>query len=134
MFNFYSGYQQDAYHLFHFDLSDENIRVTNDEEAYEGHKQFKKNRKEIEARLKAMSTELAERQLENLQTVIRKPTGLKIDEYLEEHRQINYVYDYGDDWRILVSLEEVVEDYHYGYPTCAGLSGRRALQQSSYSH
>ena len=31
VFNFYSGYPQDAYHLFHFDLSEGNIRVTNDE-------------------------------------------------------------------------------------------------------
>ena len=117
VFNFQSGYPQDAYHLFHFDLSEENIKVTNDEEAYEEHQQFKKNRKRFEARLKAMKSEFAERQLENLKMVIRKPTGIKIDKYLEERSQIYYVYDYGDDWRILVSLEEIVEDYHYGYPT-----------------
>ncbi|NLN81545.1 MAG: plasmid pRiA4b ORF-3 family protein [Clostridiales bacterium] len=115
--NFNSGYPHNAYHLFHFDLSEDNIRVTNDEEAYQEHQQFKKNRKKIEARLKAMDSEFAERQLQNLRTVIRKPTGIKIDKYLEVHGQINYVYDYGDDWRILISLEEVVEDYYYGYPT-----------------
>ncbi len=117
VFNFNSGYPHNAYHLFHFDLSEDNIRVTNDEEAYQEHQQFKKNRKEIETKLKGMNSKFAEQQLKNLQTVIRKPTGLKIDKYLEEYRQINYVYDYGDDWWILVSLEEVVEDYHYGYPT-----------------
>ncbi len=117
VFNFNSGYPRDAYHLFDFDLSEDNIRVTNDEEAYQEYLQFKKNRREIEARLKAMNSEFAEQQLQNLKTVIRKPTGIKIDTYLEKHGQIHYVYDYGDDWRIIVRLEEVVEDYHYGYPT-----------------
>jgi len=60
-----------------------------------------------------VNSEFADRQLQNLKTVIRKPTGIEIDKYLEEHGQIHYVYDYGDDWRILVSLEEVIEDYHY---------------------
>ncbi len=117
VFNFNSGYPNAAYHLYDFDLFADNIRVTNDEEAYQEHQQFKQNRNEIEARLKAMNSEMAERQLENLKTVVRKPTGIKIDEYLEEQGQVNYVYDYGDDWHILVSLEEVVENYQYVYPT-----------------
>ena len=52
--NFQSGYPYDAYHLFEFDLAKDNIRVTNDEEAYLEHQHFKKNRKEFAERLKNM--------------------------------------------------------------------------------
>ncbi len=37
VFNFKSGYPYEPYHLFEFDLSADNIRVTNDEEAYQQH-------------------------------------------------------------------------------------------------
>lgn len=118
--NFQSGYPSDSYHLFEFDLTKDNIRVTNDEEAYQEHQHFKKNRKAIEERMKDVSPEFAkfqEVQLKNLNTVIRKPTGIKIDTYIEKYGEINYSYDFGDGWEFLVTLEEVTEGYHYGYPT-----------------
>jgi len=64
-----------------------------------------------------MNSEFAERQLQNFKTVIHKPTGIKIDNYIEEHGLIHHVYDYGDDWRILINLEEIIEGYCYGCPT-----------------
>lgn len=48
---------------------------------------------------------------------VKQPTRIKIDSYLEKHIHFIYNYDFGDDWRILVELEEVVEDYYFGYPT-----------------
>lgn len=45
------------------------------------------------------------------------PTRVKIDKYLEEHKQLMYTYDFGDDWRFSIELEEIVEDYHFGFPT-----------------
>nr|WP_255259599.1 plasmid pRiA4b ORF-3 family protein [Lentibacillus sp. CBA3610] len=117
--NFQGGYPG-SYHLFEFDLPDENMRVTNDEEAYQEHQHFKKNRKEIEAKMRNVPPEYAEIQearLRNLQTVIRKQTGIKIDTYLEKYGEINYIYDYGDGWYFLITLEKTIEDYHYGYPT-----------------
>jgi len=119
--NFRSGYPNDAYHLFEFDLTKDNIRVTNNDEAYQEHKHFKKNRKEIEKKMKEnASPEFAKfqaAQLKKLNTVIRKPTGIKIDTYIEKYGEITYTYDFGDDWRFLVTLESVLEDYKYGYPT-----------------
>ena len=38
------------------------------------------------------------RHQERLQIEVRKPTGLKIDEYLEKHKEIRYNYDFGDNW------------------------------------
>lgn len=117
--NFQGGYPG-SYHLFEFDLPEDNIRVTNDEEAYQEHQHFKKNRKEIKAKILDVEPkfeEMARIQLRNLETVIRKPAGIKIDTYLENYGELHYIYDYGDDWHFLITLEEIREDYHYGYPT-----------------
>ena len=38
------------------------------------------------------------------------------DQYLEKYGELGYTYDYGDEWRILITLEETLEDYNYGYP------------------
>ena len=48
---------------------------------------------------------------------VKQPTRIKIDSYLEKHGDFIYNYDFGDDWRIRVELEEMVEDYYFGYPT-----------------
>ncbi|MFS0689327.1 SEC-C metal-binding domain-containing protein [Sporosarcina sp. 179-K 8C2 HS] len=49
--------------------------------------------------------------------VLKRPSHLKIDDYLEANGQFLYRYDSGDDWRIIVDLEEIVEDYYFGFPT-----------------
>ncbi|WP_047985473.1 plasmid pRiA4b ORF-3 family protein [Ornithinibacillus californiensis] len=108
------------YHLFDFDLSKDNMKVTNNEEAYLEHQHYKKNRKELEDQLKDIPPEFAKfekRHLERLRTIIRYPTGIKIDKYIEEYNELHYTYDYGDDWRIVITLEKIIEDYYYGYPT-----------------
>lgn len=48
---------------------------------------------------------------------VKQPTRIKIDAYIEKHCQLVYNYDFGDDWRIRVELEDTVEDYYFGYPT-----------------
>ncbi|MFJ7933262.1 SEC-C metal-binding domain-containing protein [Sporosarcina sp. NPDC096371] len=48
---------------------------------------------------------------------VKQPARIKIDTYLEKHGHILYTYDFGDDWRIRVELEDTVEDYYFGYPT-----------------
>ncbi|MCG7344144.1 plasmid pRiA4b ORF-3 family protein [Sporosarcina sp. ACRSL] len=48
---------------------------------------------------------------------LKQPSHLKIDKYLESNGQLLYRYDSGDDWRIIVDLEEIVEDYYFGFPT-----------------
>lgn len=121
--NFKSGYPYEDYHLYEFDLANDNIRVTNDDEAYEEHKHFVKNRTEVENRIKesiASDPEIAKFQeiyLKGLETVIRKPVGIKIDTYIESYDEIRYTYDFGDDWKIVIRLEQIIEDYNYGYPT-----------------
>lgn len=54
---------------------------------------------------------------------VKEPARIKIDKYLEKHTEFIYNYDFGDDWRIRVVLEETVEDYYFGYPTVLGGEG-----------
>lgn len=117
--NFKSGYPYDDYHLYEFYLPDEDIKVTNDDEAYREYKYYKNNPEEIEKKIKNMPEEFEEfkkRQLENLKTVIRKPVSLKIDKYLKKYGELKYTYDYGDNWQFLIILEDILEDYEHGYP------------------
>ncbi|MBK3496252.1 SEC-C domain-containing protein [Viridibacillus sp. YIM B01967] len=48
---------------------------------------------------------------------LKRPTRIKIDSYLEEYSTLLYEYDFGDGWHIQVQLEEIVEDYYFGFPT-----------------
>lgn len=116
--NFLSGYPNGAYHLFEFDLG--NKVVTNDEEAYLEHKHYKKNKSMYDERLKTIPPELLEfemRHQERIKIEVRKPAGIKVDEYLEKYNEINYKYDFGDNWNFTIKLEQTVDDYYFGYPT-----------------
>ncbi|WP_432354250.1 IS1096 element passenger TnpR family protein [Sporosarcina sp. A2] len=57
-------------------------------------------------------------ELKNSKTVTPKlPSRVKIDKHLESNKELLYHYDFGDGWRILIELEDIVEDYHFGFPT-----------------
>lgn len=119
--NFQSGYPCIApMHFFEFNLKEENIRVTNDEQAYQDYQHFKKNRKLYEDGMENIPSEYAEFEKayqEKLKTEVRKPTSLKIDNYLEKYKEIEYIYDFGDNWQFKIRLEDIVDDYYFGYPT-----------------
>lgn len=118
--NFQSGYPSNGYHLYAFDLVKDNQIVTNDDVRYLEHHHYKKNKQSYEERLKDIPTRrkrFEERRLELLKVEVRKPSGLKIDDYLEQHKVIRYNYDFGDDWWFVVRLEDVVDDYYFGFPT-----------------
>jgi hypothetical protein len=36
---------------------------------------------------------------------------------LEKYKEIKYSYDFGDGWHFIVKLEQIVDDYYFGYPT-----------------
>lgn len=52
-----------------------------------------------------------------LNKLVKQSNRIKLDDYLEKNEQLIYNYDFGDDWRIRVELDEIVEDYYFGYPT-----------------
>lgn len=116
--NFKSGYPYFDYHLYDFDLID--LKVTNDEEAYLEHHHYQANKEFYKKRLKKVPKDMLkfeEAYQNNLKKPVKKPTGVKIDKYLENLKTIKYTYDYGDNWEILITLEKVVDDYYFGYPT-----------------
>lgn len=99
MTNFRGGYPLNFYHLYEFPIEEDNIRVTNDDEAYQEHQYFKKNRKEFKERLENMEPRFADFERayqERLEMVVRKPEGIKIDKFLEKHQELIYRYDFGD--------------------------------------
>jgi len=118
--NFQSGYPNSGYHLYEFELPEENKIVTDNEDAYLEHQHYKKNMKYYEERLKTIPIDMIEFEKnyqERLKIEVRKPTGLKIDDYLEKYKEIRYNYDFGDDWHCIIRLEEIVDDYYFGFPT-----------------
>ncbi|OXS53618.1 pRiA4b ORF-3-like protein [Bacillus sp. V-88] len=118
--NFRGGYPHEGYHNYEFDLTKDQKIVTGHKESYLEHQHYKKNKAAYEERLKSVPPEMLEfekRRLERLKIEVRKPTGLKIDEYLEKYGEIRYAYDFGDGWRFTIKLEEIVDDYYFGYPT-----------------
>lgn len=89
--NFQSGYPYGDYHLYEFDLREENLIVTNDEEAFQSHQHYKKNKKMYDERLKTMPTNMVEfekQHQEQLKVEVKKPTRIKIDDYLEKYKEI----------------------------------------------
>ena len=58
-----------------------------------------------------------QRHQERLKIEVRKPATLKIDSYLEQYKELRYLYDFGDGWEFTVTLEQIVNDYYFGYPT-----------------
>ncbi|MFW5988244.1 MAG: plasmid pRiA4b ORF-3 family protein [bacterium] len=117
--NFKSGYPYSDYHLYEFYLPDEDIRVTNDDEAYQEYKYYKNNPDRIKEYVKNIPEkfeEIRKRRIKDIKTIIRKPVSIKIDKYLKKYGQLNYTYDYGDNWQFLIILENIIEDYPHGFP------------------
>lgn len=101
------------YHLYEFEFPEEKLRITNDEESYEENKfylkKYKKNKLTKEEDPYGIITRIIE-------TAIRQPQTLKIDKYIETYKTFEYIYDFGDNWRHKIELENIVEDYKFGYP------------------
>lgn len=118
--NFKSAWPYDNYHLYEFDLDEEDILVTNDIEAYEEHKHYKNNKEMYQKKLENLDPEMAEMakiQNEYLEKEVKKPKRYKIDDYLQKYKTINYTYDFGDNWSFTIKLEDIVHDYNFGFPT-----------------
>lgn len=101
-------------HLFKFEFPQEKLRITNDEEAYE---EFKFFQGKYKGKALTKHNDPDGFIARTLETVIRQPQTVKIDRYLVKYKTITYVYDFGDNWRHKIELEQVIDDYGFGYPT-----------------
>lgn len=96
--------------IYEFNLEEDKLRVTNDDDAYNIHKFYQRDStyndiKEKDNVLKEL-TEIS----------IRKPKSLKIDKYIEKYRMLRYIYDFKSYWQHRIVLEETIQDYEYKYP------------------
>lgn len=106
--------------LFQFEIPDEDLKVTNDQEAYLVHQEFQREREAMEATLKALNTPFAQAQLAKLQTVVKKPTELRVDSYLERYQNLEYHYDLTSEWYLEITLEKQVVDVTITQPVLKG--------------
>lgn len=111
---FAMGWQD--YHLYMFSFEGEKEAFTNSEELVDEYKFYLENPK----------AENPEHQLW-IDLILKRPFRLsskvKIDKYMEKHGRAVYTYDFGDNWEHDIILEEVVDDYPFGYPQCIDWSG-----------
>ncbi|WP_297422013.1 plasmid pRiA4b ORF-3 family protein [Clostridium sp.] len=103
-------------HLYDFNLVEEKLRITGDEEAiaeYEFYSKMKLTRKNDPHGF-----------IENVLKIRPKlSTKVKIDKYLSKDKSIQYIYDFGDYWKHDIVLEEIIDNYEYVYPTCVDGEG-----------
>lgn len=98
-------------HLYDFNLKEEKLRITSDEEVV----------KEFEYYSKLKLTEKNDPNgyiRKRLEIKPKLSSKVKIDKYLIKEKNIEYVYDFGDYWKHNITLEEIIEDYEYAYPMC----------------
>lgn len=99
------------YQLYDFNINEEKLRITGDEEAileYEFYSKIKLTKKNDPNGYIAKMLEIKPKLSNNV----------KIDKYLAKWKTIEYIYDFGDYWKHSITLEEIIEDYKYSHPTC----------------
>ena len=44
--------------------------------------------------------------------------GIRLSEYIPKYKRLQYVYDFGDNWRHYIEVERVIDDYDKNYAIC----------------
>lgn len=98
-------------YLYDFNIVEENLRITCDEEAIDRYNFYSK----------IQLTEENDPYGHIAKYIEIKPmlsNNVKIDKYIMKYDSIEYVYDFGDYWKHDVILERVFEDYKGNCPIC----------------
>jgi hypothetical protein len=100
------------YHLYEFDLSEENMCVTNNKERFEEHRDFLANKAFYEDKLSTMKKEwqsFEKVRQQVLEVKVKLPSTIKIDDYLVKYKKLKYTYDFGDGWELDIELLDIIE-------------------------
>lgn len=103
------------YHLHEFYIYDNKIKDMKDDKGNINHPAY--NREGKKPILNVVSDEEAFSYGDD-DIPMKLDAEIKLSEYLPEHQTINYIYDFGDDWRHDIELETFIEDYDKNYPVC----------------
>lgn len=120
---FVMGWQD--YHLYEFTVKsgDYTTRIVCDEEVMEEESGLLAHYQE----LLRNGTELDKydvMRMERLKKIIfKRAWTYKLPQIFKEHKTVEYEYDFGDSWRHLLTLEEVIEDYPYPHPVLLEAEG-----------
>ncbi|WP_346873555.1 plasmid pRiA4b ORF-3 family protein [Clostridium sp. UBA5988] len=104
------------YHLYEFNIKEENLRITCDEEVVDEYEFYSKMRLTKENDLHGFIGNI-------LKVKPKLSSKVKIDKLLTKVKSVEYIYDFGDYWRHDITLEDVVENYEYGHPICVDAKG-----------
>lgn len=106
---------KDCY-LYDFNIKEEKLRITCDEETIDDY--------ELYSKMKLTDKNDPNGYVRKMIEIRPKHSkDVKIDSYLTKWNSIEYIYDFGDYWIHNITLEEVIEDYQYDYPTCIEAEG-----------
>lgn len=101
------------WHLHEFDIKEEKLLVTfNDEAIYEYEHFSKMDISKINDPCGFIANLIEKK--------VKYSGSVKIDRYLKKYKKLNYMYDFGDSWEHEIVLEDIVEDYENVYPVCIG--------------
>jgi hypothetical protein len=92
------------YHLYDFNIKEENLRITCDEEVIAEYEFYSKMQLTKENDPHGFIANI-------LKIKPKLSSKVKIDKYLAKGNSIEYIYDFGDYWGHDIILEEVVENY-----------------------
>lgn len=99
------------YHLYDFNIKEENLRITGDEEAITEYNFYSK--------IKLTEANDPYGYVRKMLEIKPKLSSeVEIDKYLTQYSNIEYIYDFGDYWKHNIISEEIVKDYEYDHPIC----------------
>ena len=102
-------------HLYEFKIGD--IVVTTDEEALDEIRYFKT----IEGMKKLAELRKSRFFVDRTKTL--KDVDEFIEEYFDNNKIIDYIYDFGDDWKHEIDVLEKIENYPHEYPQVLKFKG-----------
>ncbi len=97
------------YHLYDFSTQGDPTRYTNDSEGAAEYEYYRENPPDTPHR--------------RVEMILARPLKLAhtvpLEQLLARGKEIDYTYDFGDNWQLSISLEEVITDYLHPHAVCS---------------
>ena len=97
-------------HLYEFSTSDDPTCYTNNLEGIDEYEYLRENPDSVRDSWDE----------ETLARPLVLASSVQIDQILTRAKKLSYLYDFGDDWEVAITLEEVIGDYSNSFAICTG--------------